>query len=97
MSLSLEYFRQRELNKQGILPTPPDTHKFLAENMQKYPKDAKIVTYCNANCSASAALLFSLKKLGFTNVRSMDEGIQVWQAKGFPVAGDTTMLAKSSH
>ncbi len=90
LSLPAEYFRQRELNKEGILPTPPDTQKFLSENMQKYPKDTKIVTYCNANCGASAALLFSLKKMGFTNVQSMEEGIQGWQAKGYPVISSSS-------
>lgn len=98
LSLPAEYFRQRELHKQGILPTPPKTETFLSENMAKYPKNAAIVTYCNANCGASAALLFTLRRLGYSNLRSMEDGVQGWQAKGYPVvisASETNASAVS--
>ena len=53
--------------------------------MEDIPKDRPIVTYCNANCSVSASLLYKLKQKGFTDVRAMVEGIQIWEKKGYPV------------
>ena len=47
--------------------------------------DTPIVTYCNTNCHASSALALQLKGLGFTNVKSMEEGIQSWEKKDYPV------------
>ena len=55
------------------------------EWMKSYPANQPVVTYCNSNCHASATLALRLKQLGFTNVRSMEEGIQAWQQKGYPV------------
>ena len=90
LPFSDDFFKQQELYQQGIVQALPDREKALAEGMQKYPKGTRIITYCNSNCGASASLLFALRKLGFTNIRSMEDGIQEWQKKGYPVAGNSS-------
>ena len=80
-----EYYRQQELFAGGMTPAAPDADAALAEQMKSVPKDGLIVTYCNSNCHASSALALILKQSGFTNVRSMEEGIQSWEKKGYPV------------
>ena len=80
-----EYYRQEQLFADHLAPSMPDQDKALVEGMQSIPKDKPIVTYCNSNCHASAALALKLKGLGFTKVQSMEEGYQEWEKKGFPV------------
>ncbi len=79
-----EYYRQEELFRQGLVKSlrPDDA---LKAEMAKLPKDTPIVTYCNANCHAASVLALQIKGFGFTNVRSMEEGIQAWERKGYPV------------
>ena len=85
LPLSEDYYERRQLFMNHLIPIAPDREVALADTTKQYSKDHPIVTYCNRNCTASAALLGELKKLGFTNVRSMEEGLQSWQEKGFPV------------
>ena len=80
-----EYHRQEELFRSGLAPSAPDADAALVQWAQTVPKDRPTVTYCNSNCHASATLALRLKQLGFTNVRSMEEGIQSWEKKGYPV------------
>ena len=80
-----EYYRQEELFRTNTVPHPPDGDAALKAAMEKFTHDTPIVTYCNSNCHASAALALHLKALGFTNVRSMEEGVQAWEKKGYPV------------
>jgi rhodanese-related sulfurtransferase len=84
LSLTPEYYRQEELFRMGIVKNSPDSEAALVQAMQVYPKDQPIITYCNDHCQASAVLLLKLKRLGFRNVRAMEEGFQSWQKKGFP-------------
>ena len=85
LALPNEYYIQKELLEQGLLKQPMDYHQTLAKAMERYPKNADIVTYCNANCKASASFLKQLQALGFTNVRAMEEGYQAWDDAGYPV------------
>lgn len=85
MPRPVEYFQQEELFRQGLAKTAPDQDAALVEWTKDIPKDRPIVTYCNSNCHASAVLTLRLKQLGFTRVRSMEEGYQVWEEKGYPV------------
>ena len=80
-----DYYRQEELFRTGLTPVSPDANAALKEAVQQSPRTTPIVTYCNANCHASSALALQLKGLGFTNVRSMEEGIQAWEKKDYPV------------
>lgn len=85
------FYEQMKLFRAKLISTPPDADAALYESTNQLPKDTPIVTYCNRNCSASAVLLTRLKKLGFTDVRDMHEGIQAWAEKGYPtVAGPGT-------
>jgi len=81
-----DYYKKRELFKNGVIPAPPDLELALTQAMNPYSKDQRIITYCNRNCTASSVLLQQLKKSGFKNVQSMEEGLQSWQEKSYPVA-----------
>ena len=83
---SKDFYDRALMFEKGIVRTPPDQDEGLREGVKDIPRDKPIVTYCNEHCSASSVLLFKLKGLGFKNVRSMEEGYQVWEAKGYPVA-----------
>ena len=49
-------------------------------------KDATIVTYCGStSCPASSTLAAQLKKLGYSHVHEMPEGIKGWSEAGLPV------------
>ncbi len=85
LPLPLKFYNDSELFKEGLLPKSPDVEPYLAQSMKTTPKDALIVTYCNRDCKAAAKLLRMLKRLGFTNVRAMEEGVQVWRELGYPV------------
>jgi rhodanese-related sulfurtransferase len=85
LPLEPEFYTQMDLYKHGILPQEPDHIVSLKKKLSKFSKDQPIMTYCNSNYKASTYALFDIKKLGYTNVRAMEEGIEVWQAKGYPV------------
>ena len=80
-----DYYRQMDLFKNGIISEAPDYEKALAEAVKDYPKDIPIVTYCNSGCHAGAVLALRLKQKGLKDVQSMEEGLQEWQKKGYPV------------
>lgn len=80
-----DHYQREQLFAKGLLPAPPDAEAALKKWMSLIPKDRPIVTYCNAHCGTSSVLLFKLKGLGFTNVRSMEEGYQEWDRKAYPV------------
>ena len=85
LPLDTDYYRELALFQSGVIPKGPDADKALGVAMKKVPKNARIVTYCNANCGASKVLQLKLVNLGFTDVRVMAEGYQVWESKGYPV------------
>lgn len=80
-----EYYDAVRLYELKMIPSMPDEDAALREGMKAVPKQKPIVTYCNTDCSASSVLLFKLKGLGYKNVRSMEDGIQAWEKKGYPV------------
>ena len=85
LPLSKDYYEQEELFRAGIIKALPNRDKDLARKMVQYPKNTPVVTYCNDHCQASVVLLLQMKNLGFANVRVLEEGIQSWQAAGYPV------------
>ncbi len=87
LPLSDDYYEKQKLFRERRTSTPPDVNMALAENMKKYPKDTPIVTYCNSGgCQASAVMALQIKRMGFNNVRALEDGIQIWQEKGYPVS-----------
>lgn len=85
LPLPLSHYQALERFRAGVSPAPPDLDAALGKAMEAVPKDRSIVTYCSVDCGASRALRDQLKAMGFLDVRSMEEGIQTWEAKGFPV------------
>jgi rhodanese-related sulfurtransferase len=48
-------------------------------------KNALIIAYCgNPHCGAYAAAAVAAKKLGYTNIRHMTDGIDGWKAAKLP-------------
>ncbi len=86
LPLTSEYYQQENLFKKGLSSHSPDEDKALRENMKKYSKNTPIVTYCSSGgCQASAVLALQIKRLGFKDVRAMEDGIQTWTKKGYPI------------
>ncbi len=58
----------------------------LPEHLQKLPKNkhTEIVTYCQHGVRSQHAALF-LQHHGYTHVKSMEGGLEVWMFKGLPV------------
>lgn len=83
--LTDRYYRMEKAFAEGKIKTLPERPKELSKRMRGVPKDRRIVTYCNADCPSGAVLLYDLKRLGYADVRDMEEGLQGWQAKGYPV------------
>lgn len=85
LPLPVRYYNDLALYNANVIADKPDTAVFLSEAMKAVPLQKPIVTYCNANCQSSTAVLLKLKALGFTDVRVMKEGLQGWEAGGYPV------------
>lgn len=85
LPLPLNFYRALRDFRQGAITSQPDHGAEMANAMKDYPKDTPFVAYCNEGCKASSGLLLRLKNLGFTDVRAMEEGVQAWQLKGYPV------------
>ncbi len=63
-----------------------------AENLLP-DKDSAIVVYCAAGVRSILAAQ-TLKKMGYTNVVSMKEGIEGWKKAGYEVASDTGLTSE---
>lgn len=80
-----DYYKQAELFKQQVIKQAPDAKEGLQAGVADIPKDAVIITYCNKHCGLSKSLLLDLTGLGYTNVRWLDGGIDVWREKAYPL------------
>lgn len=56
------------------------------EYIDQLPKDAWLVCYCACPHAASVKLAKKLLAEGFTKVTVLDEGINVWKSKGYPMS-----------
>ena len=65
LPLPPEFYRQRKLFVQQLIPASPDPDRYFVEEFSKYPVNTSFVTYCEIDCKASARLLLKLKKFGF--------------------------------
>ena len=87
LPLSEDYYHAEELFRTGVIKNmTADRDKDLADHIKQYPRNVPVVTYCNDGCQAGSVLLLQLKRLGFTDVRVLDEGFQTWQKTGGPVS-----------
>lgn len=55
--------------------------------LETLPKDTRILTYCACPHHLSGLRAVSLIEDGYTEVYALDNGIQDWVDKGYPVAG----------
>ena len=63
-----------------------DFEEHRNELMRGTSKDAKIIAYCDGEtCGASRELAFGLIKMGYSNVRVLVEGWEIWKGAGLPV------------
>jgi mono/diheme cytochrome c family protein/rhodanese-related sulfurtransferase len=59
---------------------------YQMDRIDDLPKDGTwIIAYCACPHHASGIVVDELKKRGFANVAILDEGILVWQKRGYPV------------
>lgn len=72
----------------GHIPgaTPAPFHDDLAQVAAALPRDGTwIVAYCACPHAASGKVVDALRARGFTHTAVLDEGIQVWRERGYPV------------
>jgi cytochrome c oxidase cbb3-type subunit 3/ubiquinol-cytochrome c reductase cytochrome c subunit len=68
----------------GALSVPYyDAEKYAPQ----IPKDRWILTYCACPHAASVKLRDAMRKLGYTKVAVLDEGILAWRERGYPTRG----------
>ncbi len=64
---------------------------YMVEQYAKeIPKDRTILTYCACPHAASVKARDALRALGYKRVAVLDEGINVWRDRGYPVRGGGT-------
>lgn len=64
----------------------PAQETALAAYMKSYPKSTSVVAYCGSGgCQASAVTVLTLRRLGFSDSKNMEEGFEEWEKKGYPV------------
>ncbi len=51
---------------------------------QEFPKDKSVVVYCRSG-SRSASLLFQLYSMGYENLLNLQDGINEWHQKQYPM------------
>lgn len=56
-----------------------------APYVDQLPRDTWLVCYCGCPHAESGQLARQLRELGFRKVTVLDEGLYVWQERGFPV------------
>jgi rhodanese-related sulfurtransferase len=54
----------------------------------QWPKDDRIVTYCDCPHHLSSLRAASLKSRGYEEVYALDEGYSAWRERNFPLAGE---------
>lgn len=86
------FYKASELYAKGLSPEALDAPLALKERVASLDKSKPIVIYCNRNCKASEVLAIELKKLGFTRAQWMEEGLQAWEEKGYPVTVEVPKL-----
>jgi len=71
----------------GHIPGAISMPHYQMDRLDEMPKDGTwIIAYCACPHHASGEVVDALKKRGYPNVAIMDEGILVWQKRGYPMA-----------
>ena len=74
-----EEFKEVHIKDAHLIPI-----KELEQNIDKIPKDKKVVVHCAA-CKRSARACETLKDKGLKELYNVEGGINKWQAEGYPV------------
>ena len=74
-----EEFKEVHIKDAHLIPI-----KELEQNINKIPKDKKVVVHC-ASGNRSARACETLKDKGLKELYNMEGGINKWQAEGYPV------------
>jgi len=74
-----EEFKEVHIKDAHLIPI-----KELEQNINKIPKDKKVVVHC-ASGKRSARACETLKDKGLKELYNMEGGINKWQAEGYPV------------
>ena len=72
----------------GHIPgaTPAPFHDSLDTIAAALPRDGTwIIAYCACPHAASGKVVDALRERGFSNTAVLDEGIQIWQERGYPM------------
>ena len=96
LPLPESFYLQQDLYQKGLSPAVPDSDAALKESMRGISTDKPIVTYCNRGCQASEVLARQINKLGFVKVQYLDDGLQGWEEKGYPVVIGAPKLSSDS-
>lgn len=69
----------------NVTPDPLAGEDILTQ-ADRLPKDRPLIIYCDSMaCSKSKELAETLSQLGFTNLRTLQEGLEGWQAVNGPL------------
>jgi len=74
-----EEFKEVHIKDAHLIPI-----KELEQNIDKIPKDKKVVVHCAAG-KRSARACETLKDKGLKELYNVEGGINKWQAEGYPV------------
>jgi mono/diheme cytochrome c family protein/rhodanese-related sulfurtransferase len=70
----------------GHIPGAISMPHYQLDRVDDLPKDGTwIIAYCACPHHASGIVVDELKKKGFKNVAILDEGVLVWQKRGYPI------------
>jgi len=78
----------------GAINIPRGVLEFkIGDHPQLSKKDANILIYCKTSGRAALAAL-NLKRIGYTNVRSIHGGFDAWNQAGLPVEKESTQFGE---
>ena len=71
---------------------------YQMDRIDDLPKDGTwIIAYCACPHHASGIVVDELKKRGFENAAILDEGVLVWQKRGYPIEGTGEPAPQDHH
>src|SRR3989338_1974403 len=50
LPLTPEFYENQKLFQAHVISAPPNPDEFLVRSVERYPRDTKIITYCNKDC-----------------------------------------------
>lgn len=78
----------------GAINIPRGVLEFkIGDHPQLSKRDADILVYCKTSGRAALAAL-NLKRMGYTNVRSIHGGFDAWNQAGLPVEKESTQFGE---